>query len=79
MVFSLKKLAAATLVMASLTAFTSAAQANITAEQSAAILKSFDGKNLTDFRSFLGSLAKSDLAKTDKLNRPSAPSSTTRP
>jgi hypothetical protein len=68
MVFSLKKLAAATLVMASLTAFTSAAQANITAEQSAAIVKSFDGKNLTDFRSFLGSLAKSDLAKTDKLN-----------
>ncbi len=68
MVFSLKKLAAATLVMASLTAFTSAAQANITAEQSAAILKSFDGKNLTDFRSFLGSLAKSDLAKTDNLN-----------
>ncbi|MBV4485639.1 dipeptidase [Pseudomonas sp. SWRI153] len=69
MVFSLKKLAAATLVMASLTSFTSAAQANISPEQSAAILKAFDGKTVTDFRAFLGSLAKSDLARTDNLNQ----------
>ncbi|WP_404942915.1 hypothetical protein, partial [Pseudomonas protegens] len=39
--FSLKHLAAATLMLASLSAFSNAAQANITPQQSAAILKSF--------------------------------------
>ena len=65
--FSLKQLAAATLMLASLASFTTAAQANITPEQSAVILKSFDAKTVTDFREFLGSLAKSDIAKTDNL------------
>lgn len=65
--FSLKQLAAATLMMASLTAFTPAAMANITPQQSALILKSFSDKSVTDFRQFLTSLAKSDLAKTDDL------------
>lgn len=65
--FSLKQLAAATLMLASLASFTSAAQANITPQQSAIILKSFDDKNVTDFREFLSSLAKSDIAKSDNL------------
>ena len=65
--FSLKQLAAATLMMASLTAFTPAAMANITPQQSELILKSFSDKSVTDFRQFLTSLAKSDLAKTDDL------------
>ncbi|WP_166220997.1 dipeptidase [Pseudomonas atagonensis] len=65
--FSLKQLAAATLMLASLASFTTAAQANITPQQSAVILKSFDDKSVTDFREFLGSLAKSDIAKSDNL------------
>ena len=65
--FSLKQLAAATLMMASLTAFTAPALANITPQQSEIILKSFSDKSVTDFRQFLSSLAKSDLAKTDEL------------
>lgn len=65
--FSLKQLAAATLMLASLASFTTAAQANITPQQSAVILKSFDDKNVTDFREFLGNLAKSDIAKSANL------------
>ncbi|MFJ2478752.1 dipeptidase [Pseudomonas sp. NPDC087598] len=61
--FPFKKLAATTLMLAGLAAFTAPAQANITPQQSAEILKSFKAESTTDFRQFLGSLAKSDLAK----------------
>lgn len=65
--FSLKHLAAATLMLASLSAFSSAAQANITPQQSAAILKSFSDHSVSDFRQFLGSLAKSEAGKDANL------------
>lgn len=65
--FSLKHLAAATLMLASLTSFTTSAHANITPQQSATILKTFSDTSVTDFRQFLGRLAKSDLAKTADL------------
>lgn len=67
MPFSLKHLAATTLMLASLGAFTSQAQANITPQQSTAILKTFGDASVKDFRHFLSSLAKSDLAKADNL------------
>ncbi|WP_411566519.1 dipeptidase [Pseudomonas orientalis] len=62
--FPLKKLVAATLFAASLTAVTTPALANITAEQNTAIVKSFGDASISDFRSFLGTLAKGDLGKT---------------
>ncbi|MFL1528797.1 dipeptidase [Pseudomonas sp. O230] len=65
--FSLKHLAATTLMLASLSSFTTAAHANITPEQSATILKTFSDASATDFRQFLTSLGKTDLAKTDDL------------
>ncbi|WP_219097130.1 dipeptidase [Pseudomonas sp. UMAB-40] len=65
--FSLKHLAASTLILASLSSFTLTAQANITPQQSAAILKTFSDASVTDFRQFLGGLAKSDLGKTADL------------
>ncbi|UZE32592.1 dipeptidase [Pseudomonas sp. B21-059] len=65
--FSLKHLAAATLMLASLSAFSNAAQANITPQQSAAILKSFSDHSVSDFRQFLGSLAKSEAGKDANL------------
>jgi predicted dipeptidase len=65
--FSLKHLAATTLMLASLSSFTTPAFANITPQQSATILKTFSDTSVTDFRQFLGSLAKSDLANTDDL------------
>jgi len=65
--FPLKRLAAASLVLASLSSFTLPAQANITPEQSAAILKTFSDTTVSDFRQFLGAVAKSDLSKTDNL------------
>lgn len=65
--FSLKHLAAATLMLASLSAFTSSAQANITPQQSAAILKTFSDAPAGDFRQFLGALAKSETAKSANL------------
>ncbi|MGF6130787.1 putative dipeptidase [Pseudomonas frederiksbergensis] len=65
--FSLKHLAATTLVLASLSSFTTLAHANITPQQSATILKTFSDASVTDFRQFLGGLAKSDLAKTADL------------
>ena len=61
--FPFKKLAATTLMLAGLAAFTAPAQANITPQQSAEILKTFKAESTTDFRQFLGSLSKSDLAK----------------
>ena len=65
--FSLKHLAATTLMLASLSSFTTAAHANITPEQSATILKTFSDASATDFRQFLTNLGKTDLAKTDDL------------
>ncbi|KNH43022.1 dipeptidase [Pseudomonas lini] len=64
---SLKHLAATTLMLASLSSFTTSAHANITAQQSATILKTFSDASVTDFRQFLSRLAKSDLAKTSDL------------
>jgi len=65
--FSLKHLAATTLMLASLSSFTTVAQANITPQHSAIILKTFSDASVTDFRQFLAALAKSDVAKTDEL------------
>lgn len=62
--FPLKQLAAASLLAASLSAIVTPAFANISAEQSTAILKSFNETSVTDFRGFLGTLAKGDLGKT---------------
>ncbi len=62
--FSLKQLAAATLFVAGLSAVTTPAFANITPDQSTAILKRFNETSVTDFRGFLGTLAKGDLGKT---------------
>ncbi|QAY87541.1 dipeptidase [Pseudomonas arsenicoxydans] len=66
--FSFKHLAASTLMVASLSSFTLTAHANITPQQNAAILKTFSDTSVTDFRQFLGGLAKSDLANTSDLN-----------
>ncbi|MFM9383506.1 dipeptidase [Pseudomonas sp. UV AK001] len=68
--FSLKQLAASTLILASLSSVTLPAHANITPQQSATILKTFSDAKVSDFRQFLGEVAKSDLSKTDNL-RPS--------
>ena len=63
----LKQLAAATLFAASLSALSSPAFANITPDQSTAILKSFSETSVTDFRGFLGTLAKGDMGKTSDV------------
>lgn len=63
----LKKLTATTLLLASIGLFTQPAQANLTHQQSAAIVKAFDGSNPSDFKQFLGKLKGSDLAKADNL------------
>ena len=55
--FRLKHLTAATLFAASLSAISSSAFANITPDQSTAILKHFNETSVTDFRGFLGTLA----------------------
>lgn len=65
--FSLKQLAASTLILASLSSVTLPAQANLTEQQSATILKTFNEAKVSDFRAFLGDLAKNDLSKTDDL------------
>ncbi|MEX5350030.1 dipeptidase [Pseudomonas juntendi] len=64
---TLKKLTTATLLLASLGLFAGQAQANLTPQQSAAILKAYDGSDPAGFRQFLGKLADSDLAKADNL------------
>nr|WP_314582106.1 dipeptidase [uncultured Pseudomonas sp.] len=66
--FSFKKLAAATLVFASLCAVTAPASANISAQQSAQILSTLDDASVSDFREFLSRVAKSDVAKTADLS-----------
>ncbi|GLO30228.1 dipeptidase [Pseudomonas putida] len=63
----LKKLTATTLLLASIGLFTQPAQANLTQQQSAAIVKAFDGSDPSDFKQFLGKLKGSDLAKADNL------------
>ena len=65
--FPLKQLAAATLFAASLSALSSPAFANITPDQSTAILKSFSETSVTDFRGFLGTLAKGNMGKTSDV------------
>lgn len=62
--FPLKQLVAASLFAASLTAITTPAFANITAEKSTAILKQFGETPVSDFRGFLATLGKGDLGKT---------------
>ena len=62
--FPLKQLAAATLFAAGLSIMTTPAFANITPEQSTAILKQFNETSVTDFRGFHGTLAKGELGKT---------------
>ena len=61
---SLKKLAVSTLILASFSSFTSLANANVTAQQSAIILKTFSETSVKDFRQFLNSLANADVVKT---------------
>ena len=65
--FPFKRLAVATLVLSSLSSFAMSANANITAQQSATIVKTFSDTSVTDFRQFLGEVSKSDLAKTANL------------
>jgi len=64
MYFPLKQLAAATLLAAGLSAVATPAFANITADQSTAILKSFSETPVTDFRSFLATLTKGEPGKS---------------
>ncbi|NIF26433.1 dipeptidase [Pantoea sp. Tr-811] len=63
----LHKLTAATLLLASIGLFTQPAQANLTPQQSAAIVKAFDGSDPADFKQFLGKLKASEQAKADNL------------
>ncbi|MFG6202905.1 dipeptidase [Pseudomonas retamae] len=63
-----KKLAATTLMLAGLAVFTAPAQANITAQQSAEILKTYNTTSVTDFHQFLTELGKSDLAKKAEIS-----------
>ncbi|WP_103310254.1 MULTISPECIES: dipeptidase [unclassified Pseudomonas] len=65
--FPFKRLAVATLVLSSLSSFAMSANANITAQQSATLVKTFSDTSVTDFRQFLAEVAKSDLAKTANL------------
>ncbi|WP_017905791.1 dipeptidase [Pseudomonas asplenii] len=65
--FALKRLACATL-LAGLSALAIPASANLSAQQNEAILKAFGDTSVTDFRQFLGTLNKSELAKSDKLS-----------
>ncbi|CAK13146.1 dipeptidase [Pseudomonas entomophila] len=62
------KLSAASVMLASLAMFSIPAHANLSQQQSAAIIKAYDGSNPADFKQFLGKLASSDLAKADKLD-----------
>ncbi|MNG81886.1 Beta-Ala-Xaa dipeptidase [compost metagenome] len=64
----LKKLTATTLLLASIGLFTLPAQANLTQQQSAAIIKAYDGTDPADFKQFLGKLNGSDLAKASHLD-----------
>lgn len=63
----LKKLTATSLLLASIGLFSVPAQANLSQQQSAAIIKAYDGTELADFKQFIGKLNGSDLAKADNL------------
>jgi len=65
--FSLKHLAVTTLLLSSLSSFAAPAFANLSAQQNAAIVKTFSDSSVTDFRQFLASVGKSDVAKTANL------------
>ncbi|WP_028237015.1 dipeptidase [Pseudomonas brassicacearum] len=65
--FSLKHLAVTTLLLSSLASITTPAFANISAQQVAAIVKTFSNTSVTDFRQFLADVAKSDLGKAANL------------
>ncbi|WP_207282097.1 dipeptidase [Pseudomonas sp. FW300-N2F2] len=65
--FPFKRLAVTTLVLSSLSSFAMSANANITAQQSATLVKTFSDTSVTDFRQFLAEVAKNDLAKTANL------------
>ncbi|EJL02409.1 MULTISPECIES: dipeptidase [Pseudomonas] len=65
--FSLKKLALTTLMLSSLASMTTPAFANITAQQNAVIVKTFADAPVTDFRQFLGQVAKNDIANAANL------------
>ncbi|WP_338508631.1 dipeptidase [Pseudomonas poae] len=62
--FSMKKIVAASLFAASLSAISSPVFANLTEQQSAAIAKSLNDTPISDFRGFLGTLTQGDMAKT---------------
>lgn len=64
---SLKHLAVSTLLLSSLASITPPALANITAQQSSALVKTLADTSVTDFRQFLGNVARSELAETAKL------------
>jgi len=65
--FSLKHLAVTTLLLSSFATLSAPALANITAQQSATLVKTLADTSVTDFRQFLGGVAKSDVAKTADL------------
>ncbi|WP_339487973.1 dipeptidase [Pseudomonas rhizophila] len=64
---SLKHLAVSTLLLSSLASITPPALASITAQQSSALVKTLADTSVTDFRQFLGNVARSELAETAKL------------
>lgn len=61
--FSLKHLAATTLMLASVSAFAPAANANLSAQQSSALIGSFHEQSVTDFRQFLKTVSNTDVIK----------------
>ncbi len=61
--FSLKHLTAATLMFAGVCAFTPAAFANLTAQQSSTIVATFKENAVTDFRQFLKTVSTTDVVK----------------
>ncbi|MFJ3485946.1 dipeptidase [Pseudomonas sp. NPDC090202] len=65
--FPFKHLAVTTLMLTSLSSFATLAHANITPQQSAAIVKSFSAASVGDFRQFLTTLGKTDVARTANL------------
>ncbi|WP_434604764.1 dipeptidase [Pseudomonas sp. Z4-7] len=65
--FPFKRLAIATLVLSSLSSFSMSAYANISAQQSATLVKNFTDSSVNDFRQFLASVANSEVAKTANL------------
>lgn len=63
----LKNLITTSLLAAGIGLFALPAQANLSQQQSTAIVKAFEGSNPDDFKQFLGKLKGSELAKADDL------------